>query len=179
MNFGDLLGIKSTFPWETKEEISRADREKIRRGTEKLAESIHPVLGKTVRGANNLGDTIDNFTDSLTFGLLRSLFSSEVTKLEIGDHLFVQRVGYTHHGLYIGNGRIIHYLLERIKEDSLEVFADGSKIHRKDDTESPIIYSRDTVVSRAYKRYGEDNYNLLINNCESFVRWCRNGTEDY
>lgn len=178
MDVEDLL-IHSRFPLGKKEEISKAESEKIRRETEKIAEVIHPVLGKTVKGVNNLGDTIGNFTDSIGLGVLRTLFSSEVNKLEIGDHLFVQRVGYTHHGLYIGNGRIIHYLLERIKEDSLEVFADGAKIHRKDDTESPIIYSVDTVVLRAYRRYGEDNYNLLINNCESFVRWCRNGNEDY
>ncbi len=29
--------------------------------------------------------------------------------MEIGDHLVTIRLGYTHHGLYIGGGEVIHY----------------------------------------------------------------------
>lgn len=74
---------------------------------------------------------------------------------------------------------VIHYLLEMVKDDSLENFADGAKIHKKSDNESPINYSSNEVVRRAYMRYGEDKYNLLINNCEGFARCRRNGTQEY
>lgn len=158
---------------QTKEEF-----EKHRRKEERIAEKISPILGDVVKKKNNVGDTIDNVVDTLIFGLPRTLFSDEVKQIEEGDHLFVQRVGYTHHGIYIGAGRVIHYLLDKVQVDSLEIFADGAKIHKKSNDESPIIYSRDEVVSRAYRRLGEDNYNLIFNNCHSFARWCRCGTKE-
>jgi hypothetical protein len=150
-----------------------------RKDIEEKAESIHSSLGKVVRTAYNMGDTAENAQDSLNNGIIRSLFSQEVKNLKIGDHLFVQRIGYTHHGLYVGGEKVVHYLLESVKEDSLENFADGAKIQRKLDEESPISYSRNIVVERAYRRLRENKYNLIINNCESFVRWCRNGTDKY
>ena len=32
-----------------------------------------------------------------------------MTFLYIGDHLVSSRTGYTHHGIYVGNGLVIHY----------------------------------------------------------------------
>ncbi|MBN1062373.1 hypothetical protein DVV95_11165 [Clostridium botulinum] len=150
-----------------------------RKEIEDRAEEIHPIYGEVVRTFNNVSDTIENAKDSLENGIFRELFSSEVKNLEKADHLFVQRFGYTHHGLYIGNGNIIHYLAEAIKVDSLEIFANGAKIHKKSDDESPIKYLREEIVSRAYRRCGEDKYNLFKNNCENFVRWCRAGGKEY
>lgn len=157
----------------------RKFKENNRKEIEDKAERIHPVCKKVLRTLNNLDDTIRNAEDSLNNGIVRSLFLSEETKLIRGDHLYVQRCGYTHHGSYIGNGMVIHYIAQCVREDSLEIFADSAKIHTKLEGESPIRYTRDKVVDRAYSRYGENKYNLLINNCESFVRWCRAGREEY
>lgn len=93
-------------------------------------------------------------------------------KLRTGDHLVTPRTGYTHHGLYIGDGTVIHYLQDGVCLATLKDFCDGATYHVKD---TPRRYSRDKCVERAYSRIGEDDYNLLFNNCESFVNWCLNG----
>ncbi len=97
--------------------------------------------------------------------------------MQIGDHLVTPRIGYTHHGLYLGNKEVIHYegsslgeLPGRITQVSLDEFCQGKGCTVR---EYPIrIHGRKESVQRAYKRLGEDHYNVLLNNCEQFVTWC-------
>jgi hypothetical protein len=106
--------------------------------------------------------------------------------LRYGDHLFtwggVISPGITHHGIYIGNGEVIHYLggrLETIKKPiactSLEEFMGSSDaglgiIHHLEPLEPK------DVVERALKRVGESEYDLFLNNCEHFAFDCKLGT---
>lgn len=96
-----------------------------------------------------------------------------------GDHIYVTRPGYTHHGIDGGDGTIIHYdggLWEQhhaqIKRTSLEEFAQGYEIQ-------VMKYGRcfppAIVIRRAQGRLGENNYDLFDNNCEHFARWCKTG----
>ena len=97
--------------------------------------------------------------------------------MQIGDHLVTPRMGYTHHGLYLGNKEVIHYEGSslggpsgRITQVSLDEFCHGNGCTVR---EYPIrIYGRKESVQRAYKRLGEAQYDLLLNNCEQFVTWC-------
>ena len=96
--------------------------------------------------------------------------------MQIGDHLVTPRTGYTHHGLYLGNREVIHYegsslgdLSGRITQVSLDEFCQGNDCTVR---EYPIrIYGRKESVQRAYKRLGEAQYDVLLNNCEQFVTW--------
>ncbi|PNH93679.1 lecithin retinol acyltransferase family protein [Vibrio diazotrophicus] len=97
-----------------------------------------------------------------------------------GDHLVSSRLGYDHHGLYLGSGEVIHYsgfseLLDKgsIEITTLEDFEQGSKSSVKNHLVS--VYYADERVERAYSKLGEDSYNLIFNNCEHFVNWCFNG----
>lgn len=97
--------------------------------------------------------------------------------MQIGDHLVTPRTGYTHHGLYLGNKEVIHYegsslgdLSGQITLVSLDEFCQGNGCTVR---EYPIrIYGRKESVQRAYKRLGEAQYDVLLNNCEQFVTWC-------
>ena len=40
------------------------------------------------------------------------------------------------------------------------------------------LYSPEETVARARSRLGETNYNLLTNNCEHFVIWCKTGVSE-
>jgi len=40
------------------------------------------------------------------------------------------------------------------------------------------IYSPEETVQRALSRVGEENYNLLSNNCEHFAVWCKTGVAE-
>lgn len=94
-----------------------------------------------------------------------------------GDHIKALRIGYAHHGIYAGDGRVLHYLDNRgVCECSQEEFADGMPVFTVPylvlDTFSP-----DEIVRRAYSRVGESDYNLVFQNCEHFATWCACGLE--
>lgn len=122
---------------------------------------------------SKLGMVIDNFEDSIKLGLFRRLKSDDDMP-SLGDHIFVQRSVYTHHGIYIGNGQVIHYLSDMIKVDNIDIFKDGATLCVMSTKASPTKYTSNEIVGRAYSRVGEDKYNLIFNNCEHFARWCRN-----
>lgn len=99
--------------------------------------------------------------------------------LQIGDHLVVERGVYTHHGIYTGGGNVIHYAGFRdgkktgpIEEVSIYDFTAGKLYAVREYQSEKNIYSREEVVKRAKSRLGENNYNLLHNNCEHFAEWC-------
>ncbi len=96
--------------------------------------------------------------------------------MQIGDHLVTPRLGYTHHGLYIGQQEVIHYegkavgISGQINKVSVAKFCDGMSYEVRD---YPLrVYGRKESVVRAYQRLNESQYNILFNNCEQFVAWC-------
>lgn len=97
--------------------------------------------------------------------------------LPVGAHLVTRRPGYTHHGIYIGDGKVIHYagLSRRLSGGpvelvSIECFAAGFGLVIIRHTGTP--YSGTEAAQRAASRLGEHNYRLLTNNCEHFCLWC-------
>ncbi len=98
--------------------------------------------------------------------------------MQVGAHLAVSRGPYTHHGIYAGCGRVIHYAgadgegAARVRETEFDVFVAGSNVYVIH--ERPR-YSQGDIVLRARSRIGERRYSLVANNCEHFARWCRAG----
>ncbi len=91
------------------------------------------------------------------------------------DHLQVPRHHglFLHHGIDLGDGTIAHYLEGReIIRSSLEVFCKGQPFSV---IEHVNASSRRVTLIRAMSRIGEQNYNLLFNNCEHFANWCKTG----
>ena len=105
-------------------------------------------------------------------------------KLVPGDHLYITYGILTHHGIYSGDGKVVHYKKGKGKgiiEVPIQEFAEdvpsrgliSKKIYiRKHETRK---FSREESVERARSRIGEAGWNLLLNNCEHFVEWCVNG----
>ena len=98
----------------------------------------------------------------------------------LGAHMVTPRRGYTHHGIYVGGGRVVQYRgLSRglgrgpVEEVSLSQFAQGRPIWLR--VEELRWSNGDEVVRRARSRLGENRYNLLTNNCEHFCQWCVRG----
>lgn len=94
-----------------------------------------------------------------------------------GDHIYVSRGLYTHHGIDCGDGTVIHYTGEpgrkaeaRVRRDPLARFANGRPIHIRG--YSGRTYPPEEVVRRAERRLGRRNYKLSGNNCEHFATWC-------
>jgi len=95
-------------------------------------------------------------------------------------HILTPRRGYLHHGIYVGQGRVVHYaahalglLRSPVEEVSLADFAQGRRIWTRW-TDLPS-YHREEVIRRARSRVVETRYQLLRNNCEHFCEWCLRG----
>ena len=93
------------------------------------------------------------------------------------DHLQVPRQHglFNHHGIDLGDGTVAHYLEGReILRSPREEFSRGQPI-------SVVVYPEGScspvglTLRRAMGRLGEQNYNLLFNNCEHFAHWCKTG----
>ncbi len=93
------------------------------------------------------------------------------------DHLQVPRQHglFNHHGIDLGDGTVAHYLEGRqILRSARDEFSRGLAI-------TTIEYPPDScsttgvTLRRAMGRLGEQNYNLLFNNCEHFAHWCKTG----
>jgi hypothetical protein len=94
-----------------------------------------------------------------------------------GAHLITPWLGYTHHGIHIGGGRVIQYgalkydfIRKPVEEVSIADFAEGRPVFVV--THQEKCFDADEAVRRARSRLGERRYRLLTNNCEHFVEWC-------
>lgn len=122
--------------------------------------------------------------------------TSPVHSYRFGDHLKIKRRFYYHHGIYIGNNKVIHYAPPPGKGvvDGIgirQIFGIDSEINTihitdlkyfelEQDAEATVIKYNDAIcypplraVARAYSRIGENGYNLWGNNCIHFVEWCK------
>jgi hypothetical protein len=94
-----------------------------------------------------------------------------------GAHLVTPRIGFVHHGIYVGNGNVVHCgavsrFLPRgpVEEVSLRYFRRGRPVAVRGGL--PAKFRAEEVVYRARSRLDEDRYRLLTNNCEHFCEWC-------
>ena len=98
----------------------------------------------------------------------------------LGAHLVTPWHGFAHHGIYVGDGRVVHYnarvyQLRRgpVEVTAMQEFHEGRQVfvvsHADDADETK------EVIRRAMLRVGEDRYHLLDNNCEHLVEWCLHG----
>src|SRR5579862_6970037 len=99
-----------------------------------------------------------------------------------GDHLRVHRGPYWHHGIYVGDGWIIHLSglfggkdAAEVQWCRLEAFVGASGL----DAVEVVPYGHadpvDVVLARAQSQLGRVGYNLGQDNCEHFARWCKTG----
>ncbi len=86
-------------------------------------------------------------------------------------------LGYTHHGIFLGDGKVVHYgalkfnfIRKPVEEVTLDAFAEGRPVYVVTHCES--AFDTAEVIRRARSRLGEAQYRLLSNNCEHFVEWC-------
>jgi hypothetical protein len=98
----------------------------------------------------------------------------------LGAHLITPRFAYTHHGVYVGAGTVIHYsafagrwLRGPVEEVSLARFAQGHSVWFRSPARDSL--QSDEIVRRARSRIGENHYRVLSNNCEHFSEWCVRG----
>ena len=95
----------------------------------------------------------------------------------MGAHLITPWLGFAHHGIYVGEGKVIHYgalvydiIRKPVEEVTIEAFAGGRPVFIVQHEE--LAFDLQAILERARSRLGENQYRLLSNNCEHFVEWC-------
>lgn len=174
-DFQDLVSDSQKIIVETKNEM----KEELHRS--------NPGISNTVDKTDNFIKTAKNFYDQTSkYGPLTNQLipSTKIGRLENvaetfedipnASHLKVDRLGYSHHAIYLGDNQVIHYQEGRVKIDSLQNFEKGGQTLI---VPSIAIYDSNQIINRAYSRLGENSYNLIFNNCEHFALWCRNGNK--
>jgi Lecithin retinol acyltransferase len=101
-------------------------------------------------------------------------------ELPLASHVITPRRGYLHHGIYVGDGQVVHYAglahglrREPVEEVSLSRFTRGHPVWVRCSGSSNFDCLE--IIRRARSRVGEDCYRLLSNNCEHFCEWCLRG----
>jgi hypothetical protein len=101
--------------------------------------------------------------------------------LKPGDHIYVRRRHrlYSHHGIYAGDGNVIHYAGEEkekrdpsIKETDIEEFLKGGKLRRRD-YKKRLLHSETLGLAKGH--LAKKRYSLPFNNCEHFTTYCVTG----
>ena len=99
-----------------------------------------------------------------------------------GDHIYVPRGLYTHHGIDAGDGTAIHFAGEPgrrmhdalVVRSPLELFLRGGTLHVRRHPPASVAAPA-IVLARAESHLGEGGYDLFRNNCEHFATWCVTG----
>lgn len=98
-----------------------------------------------------------------------------------GDHLWIRKQGYTHHGLYLGENDagealVAHYAgwIDGLRGGPLELtdldeFSQGKTLHVRQYRERS--FAREDSVLRVLSRLGEEDYDVHTNNCEHLCHW--------
>ena len=107
---------------------------------------------------------------------------------EPGDQIRVGRQYYFHHGIYIGNGEVVHFCAEngdgmtdpaavKVRKTSLTQFLLGGFLEVREYSlaEKRQHKRPDEIVETALSRLGEGGYDALKNNCEDFSNECAFG----
>ena len=98
-----------------------------------------------------------------------------------GDHIYVRRRGllYSHHGIYAGEGTVIHFKGEEKEKRNpavimteIENFLNGGKLRRRN-YKKRIPHSES--LRNAQELLSEKGYSLPGNNCEHFATYCATG----
>jgi hypothetical protein len=99
--------------------------------------------------------------------------------MAVGDHIYVDRGLYTHHGIDMGDGWVIHFASSNgtktsalIQSAAIEDFAGDAEVRVQ---AYGFRFDTNAAVERARSMLGQSGYDLFANNCEHFATWCVTG----
>lgn len=98
----------------------------------------------------------------------------------LGSHVVTPRRGYLHHGIYVGDGKVVRYSVFAcglrsgpVEEVSLARFTRGRALWVRGG--AVTHFDRHEIVCRARSRISEHRYLLFTNDCEHVCEWCLHG----
>lgn len=110
-----------------------------------------------------------------------------LSTLKEGDMVEFDRCCYTHWGVYVGDGVVVHLTAVDastsnvstdfcVQEDNYRDVAGTSKLKINNSKDTRYMASPGRVIKeRALSMVGSTYYNIVLHNCEHFASWCRYG----
>ncbi len=109
--------------------------------------------------------------------------------MKLGDHIMINRGGYMHHGIYVGDSKVVHFKGDADKKligveqpiiimESVYDFGAPDRTRVVEYDEDIKLLSVKETVSRALHKIGSTDYHLMFNNCEHFAIWCKTGRHE-
>ena len=101
--------------------------------------------------------------------------------LILGDHIYVRRRGllYSHHGIYAGDGMVIHFKgTDKEKRNPVVVVTDMDNFLRSGKLKRRNYKRRlppSETLRIAREHLSKKGYSLTFNNCEHFATYCATG----
>ena len=108
-----------------------------------------------------------------------------VRPLQPGDHIRVKYQNFYHHGLYEGDGMVIHFagptmqtLMDpqqvTVRRDTLDAFSMDRHIEVRSYSLKEKLQKRSVqkILTAARESLGQGEYDILYNNCEHFANRC-------
>lgn len=99
--------------------------------------------------------------------------------MALGDHIYVERGVYTHHGVDMGGGWVIHFASPDgtktgalIRWTTIDDFAGQAEVRVQ---VYGVRFDAERAAERARSMLGQSGYDLFANNCEHFATWCVTG----
>ncbi|MCJ7595270.1 MAG: lecithin retinol acyltransferase family protein [Desulfobacterales bacterium] len=98
-----------------------------------------------------------------------------------GDHICARRTSrfYTHHGIYMGDGKVIHVtgsIREKVdpevRETDLSTFLKGGTLKRR---QYKVRLPPSETIRIAKRHISDKSYSMIWNNCEHFATYCATG----
>ena len=139
-----------------------------------------------LRHSNMMGSNCNDWVLESKKRRLRNV----VDILEPGDIVRMPSIVFTHYGIAVGDGCMIHLVPEPeqnrflgrglyeqvdIVEYCLEKNKSCQKDNSRDNRDGWVPYASSEVVARANSklRNASEVYSMVFNNCEKFALWCR------
>lgn len=90
-----------------------------------------------------------------------------------GEHIVVDRGGWEHHGVDLGDGTVVHFADAVVRRTSRWRFAGGNEVRLVSRPTNGV--TQDQAVTNAVALAGAQDYALTRNNCEHLASWAVTG----
>ena len=159
------------------ENVSRETAKGLGKAARETGKGLKQTTRKTEIVLETIEEETQNVVWSLGIGRKGKIFPRLNTSYHYaGTHVFVSRGAYEHHGIYVGDGKVVEYNNSHgVRVVRLSKFRRGTTVYVQRYSRKQRAFSYNQIVERALGRVNEKNYDVVVSNCEHLARWCVTG----
>ena len=116
------------------------------------------------------------------------MLPSHYSYIPLASVIYAVRPLYRHYGVYVGDGRVVHFAAKKefetsaedafIQETTLADFAKDDEVFVEAESDGAFPPAEVVQNARSMVGKGKGEYSLVFNNCEHFANWCKYGRSE-